>query len=226
VPAVVAHRGYSAVAPENTLAAIAAAGRLDVEWIEIDVSTSRDGVPYVLHDATVNRTTSGSGALAELDSADVDALDAGSWFSPAYAGQRVPSLTSVVELGVPLLVEVKAGDLTEIARVLRTATAPVMVQSFDERALAAIGPEFPRGLLRGPLDDDPIAVARSSGVQAYNPYWEAIEGETVSALQGAGVQVMAWTADTPEAWSALCDAGVDGIITNRPGALAGWLTGR
>jgi glycerophosphoryl diester phosphodiesterase len=115
VPAVVAHRGYSAVAPENTLAAIAAAGRLDVDWIEIDVSTSRDGVPYVLHDVTVDRTTSGTGALAALDASEVDALDAGSWFSPAFAGQPVPRLAAVVELGVPLLVELKAGEIEPVA---------------------------------------------------------------------------------------------------------------
>jgi glycerophosphoryl diester phosphodiesterase len=103
-----------------------------------------------------------------------------------------------------------------------------MVQSFDQRCLAAVGREFPRALLRGPLDDDPVAVAREHGVQAYNPYWEAIAArrETVSALHDSGVRVMAWTVDTPEGWGDLCAAGVDGIITNRPGALAGWLMAR
>jgi glycerophosphoryl diester phosphodiesterase len=82
--------------------------------------------------------------------------------------------------------------------------------------------------LRGPLDADPVAVAVELGVQAYNPYWEAIAGqqEAVSALRASDVGVMAWTADTPKGWGDLCDAGVDAIITNRPGALAGWLIGR
>jgi glycerophosphoryl diester phosphodiesterase len=225
---VIAHRGYSAVAPENTLAAIAAAARLDVDWIEIDVSASRDGIPYVLHDATLDRTTSGTGALAALDSSEVDALDAGTWFSPAFAGQRVPRLAEVVDLAVPLLVEIKAGETAPIARVLRDAGAPVIVQSFDERCLTAIGSRFERALLRGPLDDDPLAVVRALDVQGYNPHWEAVVAgeEVVSALRARGVAVMAWTADTPASWGALCRVGVDGIITNRPGALAGWLEAR
>lgn len=94
----VAHRGYSAVAPENTLPALAAGVLAGATLIEFDVRTTADGVPVVIHDRTVDRTTDGSGHVGELTLDEVSALDAGSWFSPAYAGIRVPLLHEVMEL--------------------------------------------------------------------------------------------------------------------------------
>src|SRR5919112_1912922 len=105
----VAHRGYSAVAPENTLPAFAAAGPAGATLVEFDVRTTADGVPVVIHDRTVDRTTNGTGAVWELTADEVRALDAGSWFSPAYAGVRVPLLTEVLDMlaGARLLLEIK-----------------------------------------------------------------------------------------------------------------------
>src|SRR3954463_888507 len=93
----VAHRGYSAVAPENTLPALTAAARAGATYVEFDVRTTADGVPVVIHDRTVDRTTSGTGLVADLTMDEVRALDAGSWFAPAYAGLRVPLLTEVLD---------------------------------------------------------------------------------------------------------------------------------
>jgi glycerophosphoryl diester phosphodiesterase len=92
-----AHRGGSSAAPENTAASDEVARRAGVEWIETDVQPTKDGVPVVLHDATVDRTTNGTGAIRSLTAAEVAELDAGSWFSPAYAGQRVPTLASQLD---------------------------------------------------------------------------------------------------------------------------------
>jgi len=94
----VAHRGYSAIAPENTLPALAAAVLAGATFVEFDVRTTVDGVPVVIHDRTVDRTTDGSGWVWELTLDEVAALDAGSWFSPAYAGLRVPRLSEVLDL--------------------------------------------------------------------------------------------------------------------------------
>lgn len=94
----VAHRGYSAVAPENTLPALAAGVLAGATFIEFDVRTTADGVPVVIHDRTVDRTTDGSGKVWELTLDEVAALDAGSWFSPAYAGVRIPLLSEVLSL--------------------------------------------------------------------------------------------------------------------------------
>jgi glycerophosphoryl diester phosphodiesterase len=94
----VAHRGYSAIAPENTLPALAAAALAGATFVEFDVRTTADGVPVVIHDRTVDRTTDGRGAVWELTFDEMRALDAGSWFSPAYAATRVPVLGDVLDL--------------------------------------------------------------------------------------------------------------------------------
>src|SRR4051812_43743701 len=137
----VAHRGYSAVAPENTLPALAAGVLAGASFIEFDVRTTVDGVPVVIHDRTVDRTTTGSGPVWELTWADVAALDAGSWFSPAYAGLRVPLLAEVLDLLAPadsveLLIEIKppatAGQVQTILDMVseRGLLGRTVVQSF------------------------------------------------------------------------------------------------
>jgi glycerophosphoryl diester phosphodiesterase len=116
----VAHRGYSYVAPENTLPALAAAGRAGADYVEFDVRTTADGVPVVIHDRTVDRTTDGSGHVWDLTVDEVRGLDAGSWFSPAYAGARVPLLEEVLDLPSPaLLLEIKPpASREEVKRIM------------------------------------------------------------------------------------------------------------
>jgi glycerophosphoryl diester phosphodiesterase len=94
----VAHRGYSAIAPENTLPALAAGVLAGATFIEFDVRTTADGVPVVIHDRSVDRTTDGSGLVRELTLDEIAELDAGSWFSPAYVGLRIPLLSEVIDL--------------------------------------------------------------------------------------------------------------------------------
>lgn len=238
VPAIVAHRGYSSVAPENTLAAMAAGARTGAEWVEIDVATSADGVPYVLHDDTVDRTTDGTGALPTLESSVLDKLDAGSWFSPAFAGQPLPRFSAALDEFVrgasDLLLEIKGPETREeLERIIgmvreRGLLGRVLLQSFDEQALRdarAIEPSLRLGLLRSQIDEDPVATARAFGVVAYNPSWNALapRAEEIERLNAAGVAVMPYTVDDPATWATMLDAGVDGIITNRAGSLEGWL---
>ncbi|MFC3382179.1 glycerophosphodiester phosphodiesterase [Couchioplanes azureus] len=106
----VAHRGYSAVAPENTLPALAAGVLAGATFIEFDVRTTADGVPVVIHDRTVDRTTDGSGKVWELTLDEISRLDAGSWFSPAYAGVGVPRLTDALALLRPHAVLADSAD--------------------------------------------------------------------------------------------------------------------
>src|SRR6056297_841327 len=91
-----AHRGASAVAPENTLAAFTAALQAGADGIELDVHLTRDGVPVVMHDETVDRTTNGSGRIRDLSHAEIDDLDAGSWFGPRWRGEKIPTLEKVL----------------------------------------------------------------------------------------------------------------------------------
>ncbi|MGW6390398.1 glycerophosphodiester phosphodiesterase [Streptomyces sp. NPDC055103] len=240
-PTVIAHRGASSAAPENTLVSDEVARRSGAKWIENDVQPSGDGVPYILHDTTVDRTTDGTGPVRSLTAAQLDALDAGSWFAPAYAGARVPTLAAQLadlrERGGNLLLEIKGGHThAEVARIVQdireqSMTGRVFVQSFDIPSLRhtrALAPELPIGLLRGTLDADPVALAEDLGLAAYNVSDTALATRpgVVRELHAAGVAVNVWTVDKPARWKVLSDLGVDGIITNRPAELTGWIAGR
>ncbi|WP_067504938.1 glycerophosphodiester phosphodiesterase family protein [Actinoplanes sp. TFC3] len=234
----VAHRGYSAVAPENTLPALAAGVLAGATFIEFDVRTTADGVPVVIHDRTVDRTTSGSGKVWELTCDEVAGLDAGSWFSPAYTGIGVPRLTQVLDLLAPseqveLLLEIKPpATLEQVKNIIGQVTdaglpARTVVQSFDPaivRLAGEVAPDVRRGLLRDPFDDEQVAVAQELGITYCNPSMNAVLGSpaTVAALAGIGVSVMPWTANDMLLWPDLAAAGVAGLITDHTGELTGW----
>ncbi|MFE5481571.1 glycerophosphodiester phosphodiesterase [Streptomyces sp. NPDC056527] len=234
---VIAHRGASSAAPENTLVSDEVARRGGARWIENDVQPSRDGVPYVLHDTTVDRTTDGTGPIRGLTARQLDRLDAGSWFAPVFTGVRVPTLAAQLDdlrlRGGNLVLEIKGPhSRDEVARIVKEVrdhgmAGRVLVQSFDPEALRhtrALAPELPLGLLRDTLDPDPVAVAAELGLSAYNPAVGQLNAhpEAVGKLHAAGVAVMAWTVDTADRWKTLDSLGTDAIITNRPAELAGW----
>ncbi|MFF6789244.1 glycerophosphodiester phosphodiesterase [Streptomyces filamentosus] len=241
LPDVIAHRGASAVAPENTLISGEVARRAGADWIENDVRPSRDGGLYVFHDAFVDRTTDGAGHIGKLTSAEIDALDAGSWFAPSFKGTRVPTLAAQLadlrERGGRLLLDITGtrGE-ADIERIMRTVreqrmTDRVLVQSFFPESLKHVRtlvPDVPMGLLRDKLDADPVAVAKDLGVTAYNVSDKALttRPEIVAELHAAGISVNIWTVNDPARWQALTDLGVDGIITDRATEMAGWKAAR
>jgi glycerophosphoryl diester phosphodiesterase len=237
----VAHRGYSAAAPENTMPALAAAILGGATYVEFDVRTTADGVPVVIHDRTVDRTTDGTGHVWELTVDEVRALDAGSWFSPAYTGVRVPLLTEALDLvpdpGPQLLLEIKppAGpdDLKRILDLVaeRGLLDRTVVQSFDPqvvRLAREVAPDVRRGLLRTRFEPDTVPLARELEVVCCNPSVAEVLGdpETMAELAGAGIDVMPWTANDMGEWDALVEAGVAGLITDRAGELTGWARAR
>ncbi|MFE4664943.1 glycerophosphodiester phosphodiesterase family protein [Streptomyces sp. NPDC056716] len=234
---VIAHRGASSAAPENTLQAQEVARRGGADFIENDVQLSKDGVPYLMHDYTVDRTTDGTGDITALTAAQLEALDAGSWFAPTFAGAQVPTLAEqLADLrtrGGSLLLEVKRADTKEqVATMLDVVraekmTGRVFVQSFSKdhlRWVRELAPELPLGLLVGTLDADPVAVAKDLGLTSYNPSGGALEArpEVVGQLHQAGVATMVWTIDSAAKWQQYDAWGVDAIITNRPTELTGW----
>lgn len=233
----VAHRGYSAVAPENTLPAFAAAVRAGATFVEFDVRTTVDDVPVVIHDRTVDRTTDGTGHVWDLKHAEVEALDAGSWFSPAYAGVGVPTLAETLDLLTPdgpqLLLEIKRPATAEQVEAILAAVAErglldrTIVQSFDPEVVRLAREAVPgvrRGLLRLRFEADTVELARSLGVVCCNPSVADVLGdpETVSDLIESGIDVMPWTANDPAAWPDLLVAGAAGLITDHVGELTGW----
>ncbi|WP_129339376.1 glycerophosphodiester phosphodiesterase [Cellulomonas endophytica] len=238
-PKVVAHRGNSSVAPQNTLAALEAAWRAGADAVEIDVQLTRDGGVVVLHDDSVDATTNGTGRLADLDAAHVRALDAGSWFSRAYVGQRVPVWEEVIDFlltrpGIDLLLELKGPwTVDEAARV----TAPLLAAGLADRvvaqsfwpetvgALAEAAPQLRLGLLVVDAPDDLVDRCLALGVVACNPFGLLLVQDPglVDRLHAAGLEVMTWTLDEPEQWELAVARGVDAVITDRPDRMAGWL---
>jgi glycerophosphoryl diester phosphodiesterase len=230
----VAHRGYSAVAPENTLPAFAAALHGGATMVEFDVRTTSDGVPVVIHDRTLERTTTGTGPVWEASYDEVRALDAGGWFSPAYAGARVPSLAETIDLLAPadaeLLLEIKPpATFEQVKAILEQVAARdlldrTIVQSFDPDVIALVSPEVRRGLLRLRLEPETPALATSLGIVFCNPPVKDVLAQpaTVAQLTAAGVETMPWTANDPALWPSLATAGVAGLITDRVAELTGW----
>jgi glycerophosphoryl diester phosphodiesterase len=244
-PLVVAHRGNSSVAPQNTLAAFESAWRAGAQAIELDVHLTADRRVVVLHDDVVDETTDGTGRVGDLTLDAVRALDAGASFSRAYRGQRVPTFEEVTRLvaerpGIELLVELKGVWSVEDALVVTKQVDDagladrVVVQSFWPPTVAALreaAGHLDRALLLSlRLDDlaELVAVCADLGVVACNPevvLLEQVPG-LVDVLHDAGLRVHVWTANTTHDWDALLRRGVDGIMTDRPDRLAGWLDAR
>jgi glycerophosphoryl diester phosphodiesterase len=233
----VAHRGYATVAPENTLPAFAAAVRAGATHVEFDVRTTADGVPVVIHDRTVDRTTDGTGHVWDLSFAAVAGLDAGSWFSPAFAGCRVPTLAAALDLLAggthQLLLEIKRpATLAEVKAIVelvaeRDLLDRTIVQSFDPEIVGLareVAPGVRRGLLRLRYDAETVPLAIELGVVCCNPSLTDVltDPATTAALVEAGIEVLPWTANDLTQWRALFDAGAAGLITDRVGELTGW----
>ncbi|MBO3736097.1 glycerophosphodiester phosphodiesterase [Actinoplanes flavus] len=233
----VAHRGYSTVAPENTLPAFAAALRAGATFVEFDVRVTRDGVPVVIHDRTVDRTTDGSGRVWDLTYDEIAELDAGSWFGAGFTGLRVPTLAETLDLLAPgpaeILVEIKPpATLDEVKSIVaqlaeRDLLGRSVLQSFDAdvvRKVRDVVPEVRRGLLLFRFDAETVELSRELGVAYTNPSVEdVLHGpETMAGLAAAGIGVMPWTPNDMARWGPLADAGVSGLITDLVGELTGW----
>lgn len=236
VPRVIAHRGASASAPENTLAAFRRAHDLGARWVEFDVRVTADGRPVVVHDRTLERTTDGAGVVADLPLAALGDLDAGQWFDPVFAGELIPTLEEVldllVEMGMGANIELKADPgletetavvCLESARDLWPAAAPpLLISSFSRLALQVardIAPQWPRGLLIGGLTDDWRAGVESTGAWSLHCAAELLSAQGVAEVLDAGCRVMVYTVNDPGRALNLWDWGVDSIITDRPEAL-------
>jgi len=234
----IAHRGASAVAPPNTLAAFRRAAELGADGIELDVHLSADGVPVVIHDATVDRTTDGTGRVADLPLSALKELDAGSWFDLAFAGERIPTLGEVFEeVGRTLLINVELKvapgedqglEAAVVALVERHGLQErVLLSSFNPMALRRVrrlAPGIPLGLLYEAATLSRLArlvawAMRGLRPEAIHPHWRLIRPSTVRRAHARGRRVVAWTVDEPSGMQRLVGWGVDGIITNHPDRL-------
>lgn len=227
-----AHRGASGLAPENTLAAVRKALEFPfVEWIELDVQLSRDGVPVVIHDDTVDRTTDRKGRVADFTAAELQSMDAGSRFSPQFRGESVPTLEQVLELTAGrcrLNIELKTyggrypGLEAAVAGMLRRhgRMEDIVITSFDPLALRRVK-EAAGGLRTGLIIDAAPpgleqALARI-GATFLSIGWGRLTAERMASFRRAGLTVMAWTVDRKYAMRKIAAMGDDIIIcTNYP----------
>lgn len=225
----IAHRGASGGYPENTLAAFAAAIEVGAAMCELDVHLTGDGVPVVIHDETIERTTDRKGAVAAMTLRELRKADAGIRFAAQFAGERIPTLEEVFRLTAGrcgLNIELK-GEGTEAAvcglLALHDAIATTIVSSFDWPMIGrvrAIDPRIRIGLLaqrgaRRLLDE-----ADAMGAVAIHPRVDMITAELCSAAHRQNLKVYTWTCDDPVEMRQVIAAGVDGIITNYPDRLS------
>jgi glycerophosphoryl diester phosphodiesterase len=236
LPLVIGHRGASADAPENTLAAFRRCWDAGVNWVETDVQPTGDLVPVLFHDDDLDRTTDGTGPLRSTGIVELSALDAGGWFDPSFAGEPVPTLHATLSALPPegrVMLEIKgphapADLIAELAVIRATGSSGrVWPISFEIEVLRELRTAIPTGWFgvnREEPDDDPVAVCRELSAASYHPDHRIVLDRPgiVQTLHAAGISVVVWTADDPDSWSALPAAGVDGIITNTPAALRQW----
>jgi glycerophosphoryl diester phosphodiesterase len=234
---IASHRGGGAAAPENTLPAISAALQGGFGYVEVDVALTADGHAVLMHDRRVDRTTDGAGPIAELTLAEVRALDAGSWFGPAYAGTQVPTLAEfldlLADLGGRAIVELKgtwdqaavAGAVAEISA--RSLERSVALASFDARTLALCAAEsevVSRLLILKHLPRDVVTAAEQAGVRGIVVSRKAVleRPEVVDEIHAAGGRVVVYTLNDDTQWDAVTALGVDGIVTDDPRLLSEW----
>ncbi|OGO49889.1 MAG: hypothetical protein A2Z30_04805 [Chloroflexi bacterium RBG_16_64_43] len=241
VPAVIAHRGASRRAPENTLEAFRLALELGAHAIELDVMLSRDRVPVVIHDTRLERTTDGTGQVHEHTWAELGDLDAGSKFSAAFRGARIPHLEHVLEeigrrawINIELKNYATRGDGLEqvvVDLVARMGLGrKVLLSSFNPLSLgraARLAPQVARGLLTMPampvfLREGWLAFVAKP--HSYNLHLDQTNVRSVRAARARGARVCAWTVNDPTDAVRIAAQGVDGIITDVPDVILAALT--
>jgi glycerophosphoryl diester phosphodiesterase len=220
------------LAPENTLAAFRHGASFGYTMFECDVKLSADGVPFLLHDASLQRTTNSRGIAGNLNFGELAQLDAGSWHSRSFAGEAIASFENIARYclnnGFFLNVEIKPTPDTDrptgeivaayAQHLWASASVPPLLTSFKTEALegaAKSAPQLPRGLLIDSLMDGWLDKAKSLGCVAVvldHALWNL---DTVAAAQSAGLRTLSYTVNDDWAARRLLALGTDGIITDR-----------
>lgn len=238
-PLIIAHRGDSAHRPENTFASFASALEVGADLVEFDVQITRDGHAVVIHDATLDRTTTGAGRVAERTLADLRSLSAGypTRFGPDFSSERVPTLPEALAFlrgRSRVMIEIKPDSVTDdvddgieartIADVRRAGMEKdVALLSFSPKALTrcrAFAPEIVRAHLfhRGDVDEV-VEGARTTGCDLVLPEKGMLSALLRDRAREAGLHMATWVVDDPEELLALAPLELYGVATNRPGVL-------
>ncbi|MEQ9555926.1 MAG: glycerophosphodiester phosphodiesterase [Rhodospirillales bacterium] len=233
LPKVIGHRGAAGHAPENTLSGLRKAHELGVSWVEFDVMLTAEGTPVLIHDETLERTTNGTGHLADRRWEDLRDLDAGTWFGPAFRGERVPSLHQALSvlghLGLGANVEIKpSADQDATTGVITAKTlqeswpanlpAPLL-SSFSEKALAAAAdraPEFPRALLVGKVPENWQARCDALGATGLHAGAKHLSEAQARGVIDAGYALRVYTVNDQATADRLFAWGVESVFSDYP----------
>lgn len=241
-PEIIAHRGYSARAPENTLSALEAALRSGAEAVEFDVQTAACGTPVLFHDSLLGRTTNGVGPIRRRPMAQLRALDAGAWFSPTFAGERIPTQEEALRFlrgrAKRVYQDVKGyremEDLDRMAEVTHgtgMAESTVFVSSdwVALNRLRTVAPEIARGYTVEAAATFPEALDRAlvdeGSVLSVEIGLALAEEARIEEALRLGADVMAWTVDDPEDARKAVDMGISRLVCNEVELLLAWRAG-
>jgi glycerophosphoryl diester phosphodiesterase len=231
-PWIIAHRGASGRAPENTLASFECAVQLGAPFIETDLHLTRDAHFVAIHDGTLDRTTNGHGAVHDFTLAELRQLDAGKWFDREFSGEKIPTLEEILEFSrkhdVVFYLELKYdaawGMHHALVAALRNAqsAARTEVISFDPstlRAVHSLEPSLMTGLLIEDRVADVAATATKAGARQICAASAMVTAEFIAEAHRSDLHVVAWTVNDVEGMRAMMTAGVEGIITDFPDRL-------
>jgi glycerophosphoryl diester phosphodiesterase len=227
----IAHRGAGKLAPENTLAAFRLGASHGYRAFECDVKLSADGVPFLLHDDTLARTTGERGLASERSWSELSRLDAGGWHSRSYAGEPLATLEAVARYGLrngyALNLEIKPTPGQEVltgrivaheaARLWATEPVKPLLSSFEAEALRAAQaaePALPRALLLEDWRPDWLEEAQSLGCVAVVADYRCLDPAAIGRIHAAGMRSLCYTVNDPAPAQSLIAAGIDGIITD------------
>jgi len=232
---VIAHRGFSGAAPENTIAAVRAAIEIQADMAEIDVTLTADGHIVVIHDETLDRTTNGSGKVSDFSRAELQLLDAGAWFAPTFAGERIPSLDAVldeIEDRILLNVEIKSeavdrGVVPKVASSIRKRGMidQVVVSSFSPTALQqmhSVAPEIRTAVLYNTTfhkGQDSVEIVTDLGASVFNIKRQRLTGKMMRRCREHDIPVGIYTVNKPARMRRLVKKGVNAIFTDHPDRL-------
>lgn len=234
---IVSHRGAAALAPENTLAAFRLAIEQGVDFVETDVQLTADGVAVLMHDPDLERTTNGSGPLAAHTYEQVAALDAGGWFAPEFAGERVPTLEAFVDMldaaptraFLELKGEWPTEQLSEVIELLRAnhLVHRIVIASFERPVLEAVrelAPEYATILLTRDLSPETVGYAIDLQVSAVCARQRLLaeHPEARARFAAAGIGAIVYTLNSTEEWRQAVTQELDFVVTDDPVALAAW----
>lgn len=231
LPRVIGHRGAAASAPENTRASFLRAAQLGALWVELDVQLTKDGVPVVIHDDRLDRTTDGQGLVVDTTLDDLKALDAGSWFAPEFQGERIPTLAEALEciqgLRLGVNIEIKA-DEDRGAETARAALAvarqvwrrdPPLVSSFARSALEAAqeaASDWPRGFLVEAVPEDWKQIIRALRCVSLHADQKKLNPSRIREIRDSGAKVLAYTVNSSSQAERLWGWGCTAVFTDRP----------